>query len=236
MGPLAGVQLQELIIKATPAAKDQDHLEVVCFTFPSIPDRTESLENDGGASFSSAVLKAARFLEDAGATVLAIPCNTAHAKLEDIQGEVNIPVLDMIDFVIQELKAKYANGVSVGLLATNGTLKEKIYEKRGQGRFRWIIPDEYDQKIITQIIYGIKGGVDPNKFINDIEKIVSYIVQQGAESVVLGCTELSLFRAQLQKSEYPIVDPLTILAERLVSLCGTQKKSVKRIELYSGVR
>ena len=48
MGPMAGVYLQELIIEATPASRDQDHLEVVCFTNPHVPERMRSLAEDGG--------------------------------------------------------------------------------------------------------------------------------------------------------------------------------------------
>ena len=82
MGPMAGVYLQQLIIEATPAERDQDHFEVVCFTNPHVPERMRSLAEDGGRRYAEAVRASARLLVHAGATHIVIPCNTAHARLE----------------------------------------------------------------------------------------------------------------------------------------------------------
>ena len=61
--------------------KDQDHIQVVCFTNPKIPDRTNSLLKDGGKDYVKEVSKSLKVLAEAGANFLAIPCNTAHAGL-----------------------------------------------------------------------------------------------------------------------------------------------------------
>src|SRR3989344_2637505 len=80
MGPMAGVALQKLIIEYTPASKDQDHIQVLCFTNPHIPDRTKSLKEDGGAKFLAAVAASTQVLEKAGVHCIVIPCNTSHAR------------------------------------------------------------------------------------------------------------------------------------------------------------
>jgi aspartate racemase len=210
MGPMAGVLLQRLIIEHTPAKCDQDHIQVVCFTNPKIPDRTESLARDGGASYLLSVIESLSLLENAGCDSALIPCNTAHARMREIAASTSLHILDMVHLAVGELTA--LNIKKVGLLATDGTLDSAIYQRNTA--FEWIVPDGEDQKSVMELIYAIKAG-DRDHAEEKIDSLLSHLFQKGAEVVVFGCTELSLFFEKFAK-QYKIIDPLGILARESV--------------------
>lgn len=216
MGPMAGVLLQKLIIKATPAQKDQDHLQVICFTNPQVPDRTESLKNAGGRQFVSAIQKSGEILANAGSTVLVIPCNTAHARFEEIQKAIPVPILNIVEAAVDYIVKTYGAQRAVGLLATDGTLAERIYQKAiKEPVLRYITPPPADQKELMRIIYEIKIG-HGDLVGGELAGISKRLIAAGAGAILLGCTELSLYFEELKKCGKPVVDPLRIAAHALV--------------------
>lgn len=218
MGPMAGVYLQQLIVEATPAERDQDHLEVVCFTNPHIPERMGSLAEDGGRRYAEAVRDAAAVVARAGATCIAIPCNTAHARLREIQEGLEVPVLVMVALGLDALVAAHGPGRRVGLLATIGTLTEQVYEKRAGGRVaEWVRPAPADQPRVAEAILEVKRGrlAEASPI---LLPVVGRLGDRGAEVVVVGCTELSMCHEALEAAGVPLVDPLRVLARHLVEL------------------
>lgn len=218
MGPMAGVFLQKLIIEATPAQKDQDHIQVLCFTNPQIKDRTASLANDGGKGYLTDIVESACLLENAGVNIIVIPCNTAHARLPEIQKSISVPVVDMITVGLESIITKYG-GISVGLLATEGTIRENIYQNNILGkRFKWITPSLTNQQKIMEIIYAIKAGKGEGE-IDALLPIAQDLIIQGAQVILLGCTELSMYFDYVVKNiDYPVFDPLRAVAQYLVKL------------------
>ena len=220
MGPLAGVRLQQLIIEATPATRDQEHLEVVCFTNPHIPDRTESLACNNGSAYLASLISSARILESTGVTTIVIPCNTAHARLESLQKNISIPVLDMISLALESIAASCQGRARIGLLATDGTLRERVYENLGDKHgFSFVLPNSADQQRLMTTIYDIKGG-KKNGVRNTIMGIASRLVSRGADAMLFGCTELSLYAKHNMFSmlSVPLIDPLRVVAHKLVAL------------------
>ena len=162
MGPLAGVYLQQLIIEATPARKDQDHFQVVCFTNPHVPERMRSLAEDGGRRYAEAVRASARLLVGAGVSHIVIPCNTAHARLAEIQRGVDVPIVNMVELALQALVAEHGRGQRVGLLATVGTIEQRVYQDGLPGAaLEWVLPDEGDQRRVSEAILAVKVNEGP---------------------------------------------------------------------------
>src|SRR5205823_10945930 len=95
MGPAATADLYAKIIAATPATRDQDHLHVVIWADPTVPDRSTALLH-GGEDPTPWLLRGAQRLVEMGAALIAVPCNTAHAFLPRIAGEVPVPFLHMM--------------------------------------------------------------------------------------------------------------------------------------------
>lgn len=208
---MAGVLLQQKIIEMTPAEKDQDHLRVICYTNPQIPDRTRSLREDGGEAYVAGIAESIKVLERAGAELVIIPCNTSHARFETIASNAAIPVLNMIDATFN--KARSFGVERIGLLATDGAVALGVFEN--DATVSVVLPEEHEQREVMDIIYGIKAGKynDAETF-EKIRALAGRLRARGAQKVVLGCTELSLYSSWFPDGE--IIDPLAELAREAV--------------------
>jgi aspartate racemase len=223
MGPQAGVRLHQLVIEATPANKDQDHLDVVHYSASHVRDRSASLAADGGRAYLNDVIEAAQLLVRARVAAIGIPCNTAHSRLKEIQAGVAVPIVNMIDLTVRQLVRDYP-GVPVGLLATDGTMATQVYQKASpDSGIKWIVPEPAEQKIVMGVIYGvIKAKPKLTDITNaELAPLVAAargLVERGAGVIVAGCTELSLVTDALAQAGVPVVDPMRILAEELVRI------------------
>jgi aspartate racemase len=228
MGPMAGVHLQQLIIRTTPAERDQDHVEVVCFTNPHVPERMRSLAEDGGRRYAEAVRESARLVARAGATHIVIACNTAHARLAEIRGDLEVPILDMIDIGLKALAKHHGTGRRAGLLATTGTLEERVYQRTGAGLVaEWVLPEHDDQAEVAAAILAVKQDRAGDAAAG-LGRVASRLASRGAELIVVGCTELSMCHAALEPAGIPLVDPLEEVARHLVEI-GTGGCSSARL-------
>lgn len=213
MGPMAGVLLQKLIIENTAAAKDQDHIEVVCFTNPCIPDRTKSLRENGGKKFAEAIAGSIKILEKTEANLILMPCNTAHARFFDIQKKSKIPILNIVEITFKKIREQGVS--SVGILTTDGAISSRVF--CADKTLKIIVPDGASQRKIANIIYEIKSGKYESKQIAlRIDSLAEKLLRRGAEKVVLGCTEISLYTHLLKVKN--IVDPLSELAKEAVKI------------------
>jgi aspartate racemase len=218
MGPMAGVFFQQLIIEATPATRDQDHFQVVCFTNPHVPERMRSLADDGGRRYADAVRASARLLARTGVTHLVIPCNTAHARLAEIQRGVDVPFVNMIDVGVRELVSLHGAGARVGLLATTGTISARVYQDAlPEAGLEWLLPGEADQRRVSEAILAVKVN-DAARGAGDLLDVTRGLVERGADVVLVGCTELSMCLDALRPAGVPLVDPLRVVARHLVAL------------------
>ncbi len=218
MGPMAGVYLQQLIIEATPAGKDQDHLQALCFTNPHVPERMRSLAEDGGRRYAAAVRASALLLARAGATHLVVPCNTAHARLAEIRQGIDVPFLNMIDLGVRELVATHGEGARVGLLATVGTIEERVYQNAvPEAGLDWLLPEPADQRRVSDAILAVKVN-QADRASADLLAATTALVQRGAAVILVGCTELSMCLDALRPAGAPLIDPLRIVARRVVEI------------------
>ena len=217
MGPLATVDLFEKIVRHTRAASDQEHLHVPIDSNTNIPDRTAALLH-GGADPLPELAGSARRLEKMGAQVLMMPCNTAHNYYDGVAAAVSVPVLHMVRLTAGALAER---GVKrAGLLATDGTVQTGIYQRSFAGTgVELLTPDEAGQRAVMEMIYsGVKAGnmaFDAGPARAAMERLLS----AGAETLILGCTELPL-AAELYHIDLPAVDPTLELALAAIRFAG----------------
>ncbi|MGI6620538.1 MAG: aspartate/glutamate racemase family protein [Bacillota bacterium] len=211
MGPEATCDLYLKIIRNTPAEKDQDHFRVIIDSNPKIPDRTAFIIGQGPDP-RPILIETARNAERAGASFLAMPCNTAHYFHEDVKEAVSIPVLHMMDEVASYLKGKVDQ---VGILASAGTLRTGLYEKALSAvGITAIAPGEDDQKRVMESIYLVKAGkLEPAREI--ILEQGKLLADRGAQAVIAGCTEIPLILKQGDLA-VEVVDATDILAKACV--------------------
>lgn len=213
MGPEATADLFLKIIKSTRAEKDQDHIRVVIDSNPEIPDRTAFIMGQGPDP-RPLLIETAKNVEKMGASFIAIPCNTAHYFHSEIQAAVGIPVLHIMKEVASYLRGKVT---AAGLLASTGTVKTRLYDSAlGEAGIATIVPDEDRQRKVMEAIYMVKAGkLEPARKV--IIEQGMYLVSQGAQAVIAGCTEIPLI---LHEGDLPVavIDATKILAESCVRL------------------
>ncbi len=193
LGPAATIDFLAKIVAATPASRDQDHLPVVVWSDPRIPDRTAALLHPDRPQPDRDMCRGARQLAAMGAGLIAIPCNTAHHWHAEIQRAVRVPVLHIADAVLAELpQAGLSDGAGIGLLCTSGTLRAGFYATRLSGAgYRLCVPDGSAQAEVDAAIAAVKAGnLDAGRAL--AQEAARKLATQGADALLLGCTELPL--------------------------------------------
>ncbi len=216
MGPEATANMYQLIVKLTPATKDQEHVPTLIFSFPQVPDRTTAiLAND--PSIVPWLVEGVTRLERAGASFIIIPCNTAHYYHDRMQAAVDIPILHMIREAARAVAARYPQCRQVGLLATSGTIQTGLYEKEFAAlRRRTIVPDDaVETDYVMKAIALIKAGDTGRESGNLLAAAGDHLVARGAEVLVLGCTEIPL-AFNTERAKVPVVNATRVLAEAAI--------------------
>lgn len=161
------------------------------------------------------MVNAAKRLEKANADFILICTNTMHKMAEDVTKNINIPLLHIVDATAEKAKEKDID--KIGLLGTKFTMEQDFYKDRlKKYGIDTLIPNESQRKIVHNIIYEeLCLGEIRDSSRESIKNIISYLGDNGAQGIVLGCTELSLLIKQ-DDSHIPIFDTTVIHAEAAV--------------------
>ena len=209
MGPAATVGFLAHLQALTPAQGDADHIRVLMDMNPQVPDRNRTPE------LAEAVLaEMAQRLKTAGAEVLAMPCNTAHAQAAGIRA-AGLPFIDMIAETTQAVAASGAT--RVGVLATPGG--EALYVAAFQAAgLTPVLLEGPDREAFMARIYGVKAGETGEAARSRMKALAAGLVARGADGLVAGCTEVPLLLAQADVSA-PLTDSAEVLARACVAAC-----------------
>lgn len=180
-------------------------------------DEIEKLQHNGQwDELTEIMINICLKLEKAGAEMLVICTNTMHLMAEIMQGKINIPILHIADTVGEKIKNQGLK--KVGLLGTKFTMEQDFYKKRILDKFgiEVIIPSEEERNIVHNVIYNeLVQGIISDTSREKYKKIISSLTENGAEGVILGCTEIPLLIKQ-KDSKIPIFDTMTIHAKAAV--------------------
>ena len=215
MGPLATVDFMQKIIGMSKAGSDQEHIPMMVRNVPQIPDRTASILYQGDDPFP-ALLEGLKALEHSGVECVVIPCNTAHYWFERLQQQTSTPMISILDCVSSAIQSR---GIQrVGLMATNATVATGIYKQRIEGEGgECLIPDADGQEEIMRSIYDIKAGrLEEGR--RRMEQVFNQLISDGAQAVILGCTEIPVGLAEIaQQKPLQCIDATALLAEACVN-------------------
>lgn len=221
MGPAATVELYRRLTVAVAATADQDHPRIIIDSNAKVPDRTAALL-DGGADPVPYLLDSLATLQTAGADVIVMPCNTAHAYLQVLRDHATIPVVDMID---RTAAASPAEG-PIGLLATSGTIEVGLYQDALAARgLEVVVPTGDDQAAAMRAIHLVKAGDIPSA-LPEAWIAAAALERSGAEVIILGCTEFSVLLGQVGQHELPLptLDPLDVLISAALEHIGIRAR------------
>lgn len=217
MGPAATVDFWAKLIRATPATTDQEHIPTVVWSDPTVPDRSAALL-EGGPDPTPWLIAGASMLERMGASVIAMPCNTAHAFLPAVEKAVTVPVVDMIRATVESPRMGGPSVSRVGLLATDGTLRAGLYRRHVQqiGR-ELVVPTDEGQAEVMYALRAIKAGDTGARVRALLGSAASRLIAEGAEVIIAGCTEVLLGMTE-ESLSVPVIDPAQELAQRIVAM------------------
>lgn len=229
VGPLATAYFMELVIKRTPAMCDQDNIPMIVFNDPQIPDRTAYILDRTKPDPLPEMVKVVRWLEDAGADYIAIPCNTAHYFYDAIAERAHVPVMNIMKETSARIRETVDAGGRVGLLATDGTLSSGVFQHYlSEARLTVVAPTEREQRgVVMPLIYDrVKRNLpyDPEPLLQVARRLHE---EEGCGAVIVGCTELSVVYQDLDEKPSYLVDAMDVLADRCVSRYLAERERVE---------
>jgi aspartate racemase len=210
MGPAATLDFLTKLQAFTPATGDQDHIRVLMDLNPKVPDR-----NLLGSAAGAVLAEMAGALAGAGAEVLAMPCNTAHAHADLIQRASGLPLIDLIETGASA--ARDLGARRVGVIGTKGALR--LYREYLAAQAMGLVGlDAERQEEFMATIYKIKAGDLGPEVQREMAGYAADLVAAGAEAVIAGCTEAPLVMSAADV-RVPFIDPGELLARRCVAVC-----------------
>ncbi|MDR1277102.1 MAG: amino acid racemase [Candidatus Accumulibacter sp.] len=217
MGPLATVDFLGKLIEETPAEIDQEHVPVVVWSVPQLPDRQKALD-EAGESPLPALIEGIDRLTDAGATRIVVACNTAHAWYDALSARSPVPILHIVDAVVACLKIEVTAPARVGVLATRGTLASGIYQTRlaREGFDGLFNTDEELDALFKPGCYSVKRGeIDAGGRL--FERAAAALIDRGATRLILACTEIPIALERIRSRHLPVcIDSNRALAKACV--------------------
>ena len=236
MGTQAGLDFCNKLAMQYRGKIDQDYPLFFLYNKSNIPGRPESIgkttgiltnrfENLSSKKKYERVLKSlvegCKKLEKAKCKFIVIPCNTAHYWYDDLQRKIKIPIINMPEEVFKHAKKNCKKNSKIGLLATEGTLKTKVYDKIFNKQFQLFFPNNKLQKENVNVaIKDVKMG-NVKKAAKVIQPAIKYLLKNKCKKIILGCTELPIaifaFKSiKTAKSSKVYLDPNLILANSAV--------------------
>ena len=236
-GPDATIDIQKKLInimkRVCSVKQDQDHIRVIVDNNPHIPDRNNALLQNEESPFEY-YMEGIKQLVSFGANVIIIPCNTAHAYFEEIQGRSPVKIINMIEVVAIYLAKHYANVKAFGLLSTPATALLGLYQT---------YLNRYDQealcpntKALGRVHHAIKlikksFGSDDQASIREAKQILNDEIKRfrakNISHIILGCTELPLLFEEKYFENSCLIDPNYIVANAAIEYYLTTKYEVK---------
>lgn len=226
MGVEATIALMQRVHAATAAEGDQDHAPMIVDMNPQVPSRIRHIITQDGPDPGPVLAQMAKRLEQAGAQVLAMPCNTAHLYASNIVQAVNIPLLNMPRLACSEAACGMTRGDVVGVLASPATNRTGLFRNLLEDAdLRSAFPE--DETEILASIRRIKKHGPSQADLTLLENEAATLVREGAARVIIGCTEFSLLSKQI-RCPVPVLDTLDVLANAIVVFSGVRAKRVTR--------
>ena len=235
IGPIAGVDMYKRIIDNTIAKSDQDHLPVLLASLPGeIVDRMPFLLHGEGENPAYGIANVIQMLEKAGATLIAIACNTAHSPgIYDVllqklhQDGSKVDIVNLIDISIQEILKSQLAINRIGVMTTTGAYRARLFHQslEDAGLTPVFLPYERHEELIHKPIFRIKASGDSveEDVVNTLNQGIEELQEAGAQAILLGCTEIGMVEKSLNFGELISYNPNTIMARELIARYSPKK-------------
>ncbi len=217
LGPAATLRFFDRVLQLTPVTTEAEHLRLIIDCNPGIPDINSSLLADDSRA-EDALVATASALERAGAQRLVMICNAAHYYAPAIEASVNIPFDSMIEAAVERAATLMPQGGRAGVLATDGCLRSGVFQSALEAHgIDSVEPDAARAIEFMDVLARLRAGATPEDCSAPLNSIVSAMVADGAQCIIVGCTEAQQAMDQLGVA-IPIIDPVQEIAAGIVAV------------------
>lgn len=221
MGPEATILLQQRLLTTVTARDDADHVPLLIDMNPQVPSRIAYLIEGTGTDPAPTLAQMAQRLEAAGATALAMPCNTAHHYAPQIEAAVSTPLLNMVDLSVAYAAHGIPEVTSIGILASPAVRQTGVFDpalrRSGMTEF-W--PENTGRML--DAIRSIKAHGPTPEARHIVQDAARELAAKGAALLFVACSEFSLLAPDL-RAPVPVIDTVDVLARAIRD--HTQMKS-----------
>jgi aspartate racemase len=229
VGPLSHTLFEQHLLASghrRGARTDQEHPVWVLASASSTPNRMDSIAGTG-ENAEAHIRHFAQLIERAGADVLFVICNTAHAYHDAVQRSLDIPWVHLMDVTAGHIRRALPAVSRVGILGTDGTLSTGLYHRALEKQaLDPVAPDVGSeiQLLIMEAIFdgswGIKatGTTVSSRARANLERAADWCVDRGAQAVIAACTEVSVALTAETFPRVPVIDPLLVAADLAIDL------------------
>lgn len=225
MGTLATESFVRVLDQRTPTHRDQDYLDYLVVNHATVPDRTSWILDHHKPNPFVPLVEDIRQQSLLKPRFFVLICNTAHYGYQELQAATTIPILNMLEETVKAIKQIKPDAKRVGLLATEGTVTAGLYDHYIQAAgYEEVKPTPAILAATEDLIYNdIKEGghSDGGKFHELVRKMVE---EEGADVVILGCTELSYAQEMNPETTYPVADSQSIIVDRTLERALREQK------------
>lgn len=215
MGTLATESYVRLLDARTPIHRDQDYLDYIVVNHATVPDRTTWILDHSKPDYNLDLIEDIKQQSLLKPAFFVLICNTAHYAFDKLQAATDIPILNMLQETVNEIKKIKPDAKKVGLLATRGTVEAGLYDHYiTEAGYEEVKPTPEIVDMTEDLIYhDIKEGgrSDGKKYHELVRRMIE---EEGADIVILGCTELSYAEEMNPETEYPVADSQSIIVDR----------------------
>lgn len=211
MGPQTTSKVYLSVIKLIREMGEEKYPPIVIYNlpFPFVIENEAIVQGINSEKMIPYLIDGAKILEKSGVDFGILPCNTLHKYIGEIRKAVKFPFLSILEETALALKEKKVK--NVGILATETTIKSKIYEDalRDNG-INILYPSQNEQDIVNNIIVELLNETGSNLQKEKLGTVCNILYERGAEIILLACTDLQLIASNI-KTPVPIIDTTEIL-------------------------
>lgn len=219
MGTSATETYLHQLNERTPATNDQEYLNYILVNHATVPDRTDYILDHSKPSPLPPLLTDFKQQAALKPDFFTLPCNTAHYFYDELTKATDIPILHMPREAVKWIGQNLPNAKKVGLISTEGTRADHIYDDEIKNAgYELVLPDDKIQQQTNELIYANvkeKNSVDRALYHEILRQMFE---EKGCDTVVLGCTELSLAQDREPYTKHPVTDSQSILVDKTIEL------------------
>ena len=215
MGPAAGAEFLVRLTEQTPATCDQEHIPVILWSDPTVPDRSTSLLNKDDLPWEK-LKRGIQGLKNADCNHIVIPCNTAHFWYDRLTA-LGVPITHIVDSVADALRDVHVINSTIGVMGTQATVELGLYQYR-LNKLGWdcIVPTKEEMDTLVQPAIDLIKANCIDEAHSMFITVIHSLIDRGAKAVVLGCTEIPLSVREDSVRDTPIINSIDSLVKSAI--------------------